>query len=185
MTGINDIEATTEVKAVLHECVNLLLVYFSYVETNKGVDEKTATGFDLFKWRIQKRVLENDLILRLCRLDDDDRTKHSLREALKSIRTSLSNKEAQAIDKRLKAYRRLINPLKTKARNYHLAHLSKDAEVPQATDFNESLENLQQQVEEVINIIDMIVGKFQYTIQTGPQERELDLRQKLFPKPKR
>jgi hypothetical protein len=69
MTAVNDIETTAEVKAVLHECVNLLLVYFSYVETIKGVDKKTATGFDLFKWRIQKRVLENDLILRLCRLD--------------------------------------------------------------------------------------------------------------------
>jgi AbiU2 len=172
-------ESATEVKAVLLECVNLLLVYFSYVETIKRFDKKAATRFDLFRWRIQLRVLENDLILRLCRLDDDDRTKHSLREALRSIRTSLSNAEAQAIDKRLTAYRRLINPLKIKARNYYLAHLSKEAEVPKATDFNEFLENLQQQVVEVINIFDMIAGEgepIKYVLHAGSQERELDLR---------
>lgn len=188
MTGINDIEATTEVKAVFHECVNLLLVYFSYVETIKRFDKEAATGFDLFRWRIQIRVLVNDLILRLCRLDDDaDRTTHSLREALLSIRTSLSNTEAQAIDKRLRAYRRLINPLKTKARNYYLAHLSKEADIPKATGFHESLGNLQQQVAEVINIFDMIAGEgepIKYVIRgAGSQERELDMRQELFRKP--
>jgi hypothetical protein len=180
-------ESTTEVNAVVAECGNLLLVYFSYVETITRFDKKAATRVDLFRWRIQIRVLENDLILRLCRLDDDDRTNHSLREALRSIRTSLSNDEAQAIDKRLTAYRRFINPLKTKARNYYLAHLSKEFLIPKATDFNELLGNLQQQVAEVINIVDMIAGEgepIKYLLRAGSQERVLDLRQELFAKPK-
>jgi hypothetical protein len=173
---------TTEVDAVLLECVNLLLVYFSYIETIRQFDKRAASRFDLFRWRIQIRVLENDLILRLCRLDDDDKTQHSLREALRSIRASIP--DPGIIDKRLKEYRRLINPLKTKARNYYLAHLSKEAEVPKATDSNEQfLKNLQQQVEEVTNIIDMIANDgepIKYRIRAGSQELELDLRQKLF-----
>jgi hypothetical protein len=178
-------ESTPEVEAVFHECANLLLVYFSYVETVKRFDIQAATRFDLFKWRIQTTVLENDLILRLCRLDDDDRTQHSLREALRSIRGSLSNAEMRTIDKRLRAYRRFINPLKTKARNYYLAHLSKEVQIPKATDASELLENLQKQVAEAINIVDLIAGEgedIKYTLRVGSQERELDLRQELFPK---
>ena len=175
--------STPEVEAVLNECVNLLIVYYSYIETVNRFDKQAATRFDLFKWRIQIRVLANDLILRLCRLDDDDRSQHSLREALRSIRGSLSNAETQTIDKRLKAYRRLINPLKTKARNYYLAHLSKEAGVPKATDASELLGNFQKQVAEVINIVDLIAGdgeNIKYTLRAGSQERELDLRHELL-----
>jgi hypothetical protein len=177
-------ESTPEVKAVLLESVNLLLVYFSYIETIKQLDQKAMTGFDFLRWRIQIRVLENDLILRLCRLDDDGGSKHSLRQALLSIRTSLSGAEARAIDRRLTEYRRLINPLKTMARNYYLAHLSKAAEVPKATDFNEFLGNLQQQIAAVSNLIEMIVGggkPIKYVIRVG--SKDLDLRQELFPDP--
>jgi hypothetical protein len=176
-------KSTLEVEAVLNESANLLLVYFSYVETLNQFDVQAATRLDLFKWRIQIRVLENDLILRLCRLDDDDRTQHSLREALRSMRGSLSNSEIRTIDKRLSAYRRLINPLKTKARNYYLAHLSKEARFPKATDVSELLENLQKQVADVINIVDLIAGdgeNIKYTLRVGSQERELDLRHELL-----
>jgi hypothetical protein len=172
-----------EVGAVMLECANLLLVYFSYAETIKRFDKQTATRLDLFRWRIQIRVLENDLILRLCRLDDDDRTQHSLREALRSSRSSLPSADAQSIDKRLKAYRRLVNPLKTKARNYYLAHLSKEAGVPKATDANELLEDLQEQIGDVVDIVDLIAGEgepIKYILRAGPQERELDLRQELL-----
>jgi hypothetical protein len=68
-----------------------------------------------------------------------------------------------------------------------LAHLSKEADIPKATDSHESLENLQQQVAEVINIFDMIAGEgepIKYVIRgAGSQERELDLKQELFRKP--
>jgi|SRR5579859_2680015 len=178
---------TPEIDAVLLECTNLLLVYFSYVETINQFDIKTATRFDLFRWRIQLRVLENDLILRLCRLDDDDKTQHSLREALRSIRPSFSNAAAQAIDKRLTGYRRLINPLKTKARNYYLAHMSKAVGVPKATEANELLANLPNQITEVINIVDLIAGEgdpIKYILRVGSQELKLDLRQELLAKPK-
>jgi hypothetical protein len=138
MTGIRAERRKTEVEAVLNECVNLLIVYFFYSEAVEQFDPN-GTRVELLRWRIHTRVIENDLILRLCRLDDDDKTTHSLREALRSIRNSLPDVKAKEIDNRLREYRKVVNPLKTKARNYYLAHLSKDSEVPHATDSNESL----------------------------------------------
>jgi hypothetical protein len=77
---------------------------------------------------------------------------------------------------RLKKYRQLVNPMKTKARNYYLAHLSKSAEVP-----HDRFVNVQKQVDEAINIFDMISGEeVRYVLRTGSQEPELDLRQELL-----
>lgn len=164
-----------EVEAIAHECANLLIVYYTYVETIKRFDPK-GTRFDLLRRQIHIKVTENDLILRLCRLDDDDTTQHSLREALRSIRNSLPQAKVTAIDRRLKKYRQLINPMKTKARNYYLAHLSKSAEVP-----HDRFVNFQKEVDEVINIFDMISGEaVRYVLRAGSQELELDLRQELL-----
>src|SRR6202034_240276 len=106
----------------------------------------------------------------------DDRTNHSLREAGRSIRNSLPQATVTAIDKRLTKYRQLINPLKIKARNYYLAHLSKSAELP-----HDRFVNFQKQVDEAITIFDMISGEpVRYVLRAGSQERELDLRQELL-----
>jgi hypothetical protein len=60
-----------EVEAIAHECANLLIVYYTYVETIKRFDPE-GTRFDLLRRQIHIKVTENDLILRLCRLDDTD-----------------------------------------------------------------------------------------------------------------
>lgn len=175
----------TEVEAVITECANLLIVYFSYVETIKRFTPKIATRIDLLSWRIHLRVMENDLILRLCRLDDDDKTNHSLREALRSVRNFLSDAEARAIGKSLTKYRKVVNPLKTRARHYYLAHLSKTSDVPFATDSHGIPGNFHKQITEVVNIVDMIAGEgepIKYIMRVGSQEPQIDLRQKLLDK---
>ncbi len=167
--------SSIEVDAVKGECLNLIIVYHCYVETTKRLVRQTGTRFDLHRSWVYLRVIENDLILRLCRLDDDDRTNHSLHEALRSVRNSLPQAEATAIDKRLKKYRQLINPLKTKARNYFLAHLSKAAVVP-----HDPRGGLEKPIEEVVNIVDMLAGQpVRYFLRVGSQEPELDLRKEL------
>jgi hypothetical protein len=167
--------ASEELDGIKSECLNLLIVFLAYRDTIAKFSPNTGTRFDLHRWWIQLRVLENDLILRLCRLDDDDKTNHSLREGLRSVRKSISQHDAAAIDKRLKHYRQLINPLKTKARNYFLAHMSKSALVP-----SDPKGGLEEPIEEVVRIVDAIAGEpVRYVLKVGSQEPELDLKIEL------
>jgi hypothetical protein len=124
-------------------------------------------------------VLENDIIMRLCRLDDDEKSNHSLREALRSIETTIPQSEGKAIRERLSAYRKLINPLKTKARNYYLAHMSKHAEEPL-----DPIGDLERSNEAVVNLVDSIAGgTIQYEYRVGSHKGEtLDLRDELSKK---
>src|SRR5439155_2669077 len=105
-------------------------MYHAYRETILRFNAGKGTRWDVHCWLIQLRAMENDIILRICRLDDDDKKTHSLREAMRSVRSNFTDSEAKAIDQMLKDYRLLINPLKTKARNYYLAHLNKQAQAP-------------------------------------------------------
>ncbi|MCB0598016.1 MAG: hypothetical protein H6557_22170 [Lewinellaceae bacterium] len=166
---------TPEVDAIKNECLNLLIVYHTYRATISKISPKIGSRFDLHYSWVHLRVLENDIVMRLCRLDDDDKTNHSLREALRSVRHDIPQKEVKAIDKRLKKYRLLINPLKTKARNYFLAHMSKVAEEPHAPQ-----RGLEKPIEEVVNIVDMIASTpVNYTLSVGSQEPKLNLRVEL------
>jgi hypothetical protein len=166
--------SSDDVDAVIVECLDLLIVYFSYLKTIAAFD-RTWTRFDVHRWWVTLRVFENDLILRLCRLDDDDKTTHSLREALRSVRNEVPQQALREIDTQLKDYRQLINPLKTKARNYFLAHLNKHAEVPY-----DPQGGLEKPIAAVVNIVDAIVGELvPYALKVGSQEQSLDLRQEL------
>ncbi len=170
--------SSAEIDGVADECLNLLIVYFTYVETLNNFEPNSGTRFDFHRWWVYLRVLENDLIMRLCRFDDDDRTNHSLREALRSIRNTISIQELTAIEKRIKEYRQLINPLKTKSRNYFLAHMSKNANA-----IHDPRGGLEKPVEEIVNIIDMITGdSVRYILSVGTQENQIDLRKKLSKK---
>ena len=84
-----------------------------------------------------------------------------------------------SLDKQLKEYRQLINPLKTKARNYFLAHMSKSATVsydPQG--------GLEKPIGAVVNIVDSIAGTQQeYFLSVGSKEKKLNLREELAGEP--
>ncbi len=165
--------ASPETDAICLECLNLLIVYYTYTVAISSYNSSTGTRFDMQRWWTTLRVLENDLIIRLCRLDDEGRSKHSLREALNSIRNKMPQNEASLITKKIKEYRQLINPLKTKARNYFLAHLIKDATPPM-----DSKGGLEEPIKEVIEIVDLITGELQkYTLSVGSQELPIDLKE--------
>lgn len=164
-----------EIDAVSLECLNLLTVYYTYRESIQTCCSAADTRLDLTRRWITLRVLENDLIMRLCRLDDDSKTNHSLREALRSVRNEMPNNQAARLDKHLKGYRRLINPLKTKSRNYFIAHLDKAAEAP-----FDPKGGLEEPIELAINIADEIAGApLQYILKVGSQERVLNLKEEL------
>jgi hypothetical protein len=159
--------------------LNLLIVYYTYRETSNNYDPNSGTRFDLHRWWVCLRTLENDIILRLCRLDDDEKTNHSLREAMRSVRNNMDNTLSSSLDKQLKDYRQFINPLKTKARNYFLAHLSKSATIPY-----DPQGGLEKAIEIVVNLVDAISGmQQQYYLYVGSQEKKLNLREELAGEP--
>jgi hypothetical protein len=147
-----------EVDAVVGEISDLLMVqwvYYSHLKYDFPNPHKT--GMDtLYRWIFTTRIMENDMVLRLCRLDEDDKSLHSFREALKAVRNLIPEPEAQALDKRIKKYRQLINPLKTKARNYDLAHLAKGAKPNLDPRFD-----LSPAITEAVAVLDEIVGEVQ------------------------
>ena len=115
------------------------------------------------------------MILRLCRLDDDDRSQRSFREALKAIRAQIPDKEAKAIDKSLKRYRALINPLKTKARNYYIAHLDKEAKETLYPQYD-----LIRVISQAVEIFDEIAGeRIDYTFRPTKDAPIIRLREYL------
>ena len=119
--------------------------------------------------------MENDIILRICRLDDDDKTTYSFREAMRSVRSNFTDSEAKTIDQMLKDYRTLMNPWKTKARNYYLAHLNKQAKAPW-----DPQGGLGPSISMVVRIVDSISKEKQtYTLRVASDMPELNLRQAL------
>ncbi|MBV7439696.1 hypothetical protein [Aeromonas sp. sif2416] len=164
-----------ELDAVASECLNLLIVYYTYREMANNYDFSSGSRFDMHRWWVCLRTLENDIILRLCRLDDDDKNNHSLREAMRSVREDIPTILSKSLDKKLKEYRQLINPLKIKSRNYFLAHMSKSALVQ-----HDPQGGLGKYIEAVINIFDSIAGiKQEYFLSVGSLEKKLNLREEL------
>lgn len=166
---------TPELEGIQLEALNLLIMYHAYRETISRFNAGKSTRWDLYFWWMQLRAMENDIILRICRLDDDDKTTHSFREAMRSVRSNFTDSEAKAVDQRLKDYRTLINPWKTKARNYWLAHLNKEAEAPW-----DPRGGFEQSISTIVSIVDSISREEQvYTLRVASDIPELNLRQAL------
>ncbi|MEO7298344.1 MAG: hypothetical protein ABI042_07185 [Verrucomicrobiota bacterium] len=157
--------------------MNLLIIHWTlYRHVEKNFPDPQKTGREaLYRWIFTMRVLENDMILRLCRLDDDDKSKHCLREALKAVRLLMPDAEAKNLDKHLKAYRASINPLKIQARNWCIAHLAKGAEESLTPQFQ-----LLDVIIEAVGIADAIAAEeIEYTFRPSKHDTVIRLRDYL------
>lgn len=163
-----------EVEAIISEVLNLLIIHWTlYKHITDGFPNPQKFGRDaLHRWIFTMRVMENDIVLRLCRLDDEDKTKHCLREALKAVRNVIPDSEAKNLDKRIKTYRAIINPLKTQARNWCIAHLAKGAEESLTPRFQ-----LLPVIVEVVGITDAIAAEqLEYTFHPSAHDCVIKLR---------
>lgn len=117
---------TTPLEAIKDDCLHLLMTAASFRHFSDTFDPSGGTRLDLHMAMIQLRAIENDIIVRVCRFDDERGNQVSLRYALKAARAaaSLSDTEIKAIDARVKKFRQIINPLKTQLRNLHVGHLA-------------------------------------------------------------
>lgn len=105
---------------------------------------RKATRYFLLEEAIALRALSNEIILHLCKLDED-KSKVSFHAAKKILaKSKLSFSEQKELSNKLKAFRQSINTLKTLHRNSYIAHLT-EAGYPDLLDLP-SFENGYQQV---------------------------------------
>ncbi len=166
---------TTDLDATQRECLDLLIVFLCYRDTLNDHSALRTSRRDIFRWMVQLRTMENDMILRICRLDDDT-DNHSLRRAAKSLKSIAPEPDLQAASAAMKDYRSLINPLKVQFRNHLIAHLNKN--VTRTSWDPEG--GLEQAISSAVNIVDLLSGRqVPYTLSVGSQERSIDLRAEL------
>jgi hypothetical protein len=166
-----------EVEAIIGEVLNLLVIQWTlYEHIHQEFPNPQTSGREaIYRWLFTMRVMENDMILRLCRLDDEDKTKHCFREALKAVRDLIPDSEAKCLDKRIKTYRATINPLKTQARNWCIAHLAKGAEESLTPRFQ-----LLNVIIEAVGIADAIAAEqVEYTFRPSKLDPVIKLREYL------
>ncbi|GAA2748311.1 hypothetical protein GCM10009868_40820 [Terrabacter aerolatus] len=116
---------TAALEAIQDDCLHLLMTTASFRHFSETFDPNRGSRLDLHMAMIQLRAIENDIVVRICRFDDEGPNQVSLRYAAKAARAAgLRDADIKVIDARVKKFRQTINPLKTRLRNQHVGHLA-------------------------------------------------------------
>lgn len=121
-------------------------------------------------------AMERELMMCLCRLDEDDKTKTSFRSVAKALcEGSLPSSRQKEISSKLKGYRKAINIVKTKCRNNYIAHLANQWE-----GYMDKRPELGPLVNLAVELGDILSGKKkQYLLKFSDTDEPLDLRKAL------
>lgn len=168
---------SSELDAVKDDCLHMLMTAAALRHRATSYSFAEAPSrFDIHMWMTEIRAIENNLIVRVCRFDEEGRNQTGLRTALRSIEAQLTNSERKEANAAVKRFRQAINPLKTQWRNKVSVHL--DVETKQAHDA-ESLFDLPGVITRcrpAVHAVDAIAGaQVDYTLQSGRYEK-VDLR---------
>jgi len=126
-----------ELENILSDLQSILITYRAYNNVIDQWKNKTIPNTQknhLLTCAVMES-LERDMIVALCRLDDDKNL--SFRTVMRnSSDYDLSNDDVKKISKAIASYRKAINPIKTQNRNKYIAHLSKafDGSLPPVVD---------------------------------------------------
>lgn len=154
------------------QCFNLLALLYAFSRKVEFRNLKSGTRHDLVAELIALHIMEDAIILALCRMDDPDPRSWSLRELWKHEKKSRDSLTSTRIEQNLAKLRKDLKPLKDELRNKRIAHFSKTP--PQLVKDGQDLSRLTSQV---IALLDDILGaKQNYTLKVGAQEPRIDLR---------
>lgn len=123
---------------------------------------------------ISLKAIENDLVIRICKFDDNTKGVHSFKKALTEISTTHLNKSE--INKKVAEFSQLISKLKKERRHNRLAHLRIGVE-----DNDYQLRyNLMPAIKLIVYIIDLMKEtKVLYSWKDGKYD-EFDLRKEVL-----
>jgi hypothetical protein len=129
---------------------------------------------------IALRLISNEIVLELCKLDDDDGN-WSLRNLRKEAFRHLSDKkQMDRINGLLKEYRTNLNQLKTKHRNAYIAHRNVK-EYPNLDNIPNFERGFQSLICEALEVFESLRGSpVEFGFRLGSQERFLDLKHELM-----
>lgn len=180
---------TPEVEELNHDCFRLVLVWRSLEWL--GETFKMESRMDLAFHLTQLRAVENDIIMRLCRLDEPASEAASFRRARKSLQGRCAEADLRTIDKAVDGYRKAINPVKNARRNREIAHRGSSIEEfdPYATRWRsreidgtvtDHATELPRLVQMAVATTDLIAGgPINLKFRPGSVESAVDLRQPL------
>ncbi|MBN8815817.1 MAG: hypothetical protein J0J06_10250 [Sphingomonas sp.] len=108
----------------------LLITIYSYV-TRMRFERMREMSREEFQ--VEAILLESasrDIVSRLAALDDDGKTNRSFQTLFGALkREGLGPERTKDLDRKVKAFRQIVNGLKVAHRNSYIAHVATDAEV--------------------------------------------------------
>lgn len=144
---------THHIEALQRESLMMLRFQLAYIRIAKFDDIKNITRSDFVDRWLSLKTIENDLVLRICKFDDDTKGVHSFKKAVNELKETHPNKSK--IELKTKQFTSLIRKIKQYRRNENLAHLKIGAEDGQ---FDPKY-NLLPAIKIIIEIIDLMAEK--------------------------
>ncbi len=165
------------INAFRTEAMMLLRFQFAFNRISKFDDFNKISRSDFVDRLISLKAIENDLLIRVCKFDDDTKGVHSFTKALKEVPATHPNKPE--IEKRIKQFSKLIDKVKKQRRHTQLAHLKigvEDNDYDVRYDFTTAIKS-------IVDIIDLMnKTNVSYLWSDGSQEK-FDLRHRVLNDP--
>ena len=113
----------TDIDVIKDEVLWLLIACYVFKSMGAEPGVKFETRWGIGNWLFSRKTVLESIVMRACRLDDDDSKNWSFREAQKRINPTIKeqNRIAKVIES-IKQYRKDINTIKVFIRNNGLAH---------------------------------------------------------------
>jgi hypothetical protein len=167
---------------VKDEVYQLLLSLFSYESKLNGLRDriKTAGRRFLLEELVALRLVSNEIILQICKLDQDGTGSLSLHTIKKALfKESRDEKWKRTLSSRLSRFRSDINILKIKHRNAYIAHRT-IRECPNLFEIPDLTTIFIPVVTQAVHLLDYMWGcEIAYGFRLGSQEKTIDLRKPL------
>lgn len=163
-------------RRISNEILELLISYYFFRQQSDSLVAQNPGGLEALEMLVCIQALTNDIILRLCKLDDDDNRNWSFREVFKKDRkkrvSTLVDKE---VEKDLKRYRSIINDMKIHHRNVSIVHLAKSRPLQFKPAFQ-----MKDAIRLAVKICDALYGeKVSYKIDKSWAGEDIDLLNKI------
>jgi hypothetical protein len=163
------------------EMYQLCLSLYSYRSKFDNLNERfqKSSRFFLLEEVTALRALSNEIIMHLCKLDED-KSKVSFHTAKKTInKLPVAEPDKRILNDAIKNFRESINTIKTKHRNRFIAHLTEDG-YPEPFDLPDFASEFHVLVKEAYKVFTLIWGaEVKFGFKVGSQERFLNFNEEF------
>jgi predicted RNA-binding protein with RPS1 domain len=162
------------IDALQGESLMLLRFQLAYNRISGFSDFQDISRSEFVDRWLALKAIENDLVVRICKFDDDTKGVHSFKKAINELTATHPNKNQ--IKEKTKQFSQLIRDLKQSRRNENLAHLKIGKEDLQY----DPKYNLIPAIKLIIEIVDLMTdNRVKYEWNDGQYEK-FDLRKEVL-----